>query len=493
MLLAAGRERPVVAVTTPRHGREPLLDAEDLESRLDGRAEVVVLETGDATWELAHELPARLDVYGGAVRIWWPGLDEESDPDDHPLFFVRGPGDAGRVRDDVVRAIGSGDPVEAESTEVVEVVVAGIDGGRIDVDVDGRPGRIVAADISLLDLAGGLEPGTRIEARVRSMPAEGEAELSVKGLLPDPWERLRELGRGNVVSGRVEATRPFGAFVEILPGAAGLVHVSELHYDYIESAEDYVEPGQIVSVALLNEPKPGDLALSMKHAYGSTPRPSPALVPNGPPFEWPDPEDVPGRANEREQELQARVDDLEDELRAAEEDRSALRRKNRELGDELRSLRDRHAELERRTSLERDPLSSERAFLLAVRWAYARLFGEDDRMRHPLRRMRVGRDFLGSVRTMEGVEVDKVVEVCALVAADVAHRLHGREVHRLRSGPAGAPYRDRAADGAQAWRCAIQVDTPSARRLHWWLIPGPEGGTVEFANVVLHDDFSITE
>ena len=53
--------------------------------------------------------------------------------------------------------------------------------------------------------------------------------------------------------------------------------------------------------------------------------------------------------------------------------------------------------------------------------------------------------------------------------------------------------RTRPADKAKAWRCSLQDNTPSARRLHWWLISGKEGPTFEFANVVLHDAMSIPE
>ena len=33
-------------------------------------------------------MPDKLECYGGAVRIWWPGLTPESDPYDHPLFLA---------------------------------------------------------------------------------------------------------------------------------------------------------------------------------------------------------------------------------------------------------------------------------------------------------------------------------------------------------------------------------------------------------------------
>lgn len=84
------------------------------------------------------------------------------------------------------------------------------------------------------------------------------------------------------------------------------------------------------------------------------------------------------------------------------------------------------------------------------------------------------------------------LEVCAQVAADVVHTIVSREVHQLRAGRSGQP-RIRRTDEAQAWRCALQVKSPSARRLHWWRIPGAAGSTIEFASADVHDEFGITE
>ncbi len=57
------------------------------------------------------------------------------------------------------------------------------------------------------------------------------------------------------------------------------------------------------------------------------------------------------------------------------------------------------------------------------------------------------------------------------------------------------PPRERRSDGASAWRCALQKDTPGARRLHWWRVPAPgdELDFIEFAQVGHHDDYSIPE
>ena len=59
-------------------------------------------------------------------------------------------------------------------------------------------------------------------------------------------------------------------------------------------------------------------------------------------------------------------------------------------------------------------------------------------------------------------------------------------MHRLRTGLGGDdPVRVRK-DGAAAWRASLQVNTPSARRIHYWVLPN---GQVEFARVATHDDY----
>ncbi len=53
----------------------------------------------------------------------------------------------------------------------------------------------------------------------------------------------------------------------------------------------------------------------------------------------------------------------------------------------------------------------------------------------------------------------------------------------------GTEQRVRADDGAKAWRVSLQINTPSARRLHFWRLP--DGG-VELSRVGVHDDLTIT-
>src|SRR4051794_27669413 len=71
-ILDSRRTHAVVCATIPTWASQPLVDLEDLTSALDGTAPVYVLPTGDLSWELTERLPPRLDVYGGATRVWWP-------------------------------------------------------------------------------------------------------------------------------------------------------------------------------------------------------------------------------------------------------------------------------------------------------------------------------------------------------------------------------------------------------------------------------------
>jgi predicted RNA-binding protein with RPS1 domain len=454
VLLDPARRRPVVAVSTdPRTGL-PTVDPEALARELGDSAQVVALATGDATWALSEALPSRLDVYGGAVRIWWPGLSTTSDPYDHALLFVRNP---------------------EEARLVAERVVAAVRGG------DARAGRY---------------------GPWRPAPAAGvapDAERRPRPERPDPWRRLAEVYRaGDVVRGRICRIEAKFVLVEVLPGVALLAPIQELDWGFVEHPGAMFRIGERVNVKILQldlEARRG--TVSVKQAYASQPLPAVSPAPDEPPFLA---DDAEGEGGAPEAPLAGEADlrQLREELESVLADRKRLMRQNQELKEQnqelkrsLRSAEDRLRAIEARFAVETVPTASETAFLAAVRVEYARRFDEGDRQRYPLQRMRVGREFLERLRRLEGVSVEKVVEVCAQVACGRAHEIPGRSVHPLHEGSAGAAPRLRRADSARAWRCSLQDGTPSARRLHWWDIPGPEGRTIEFASVGVHDDDSI--
>jgi polyribonucleotide nucleotidyltransferase len=69
---------------------------------------------------------------------------------------------------------------------------------------------------------------------------------------------------GSTYEGTVVSTTAFGAFVEIMPGTEGLVHISELKHGRTEKTEDVVKKGDTVKVKLLERDERGRLRLSMK-------------------------------------------------------------------------------------------------------------------------------------------------------------------------------------------------------------------------------------
>ena len=70
---------------------------------------------------------------------------------------------------------------------------------------------------------------------------------------------------GSIYKGKVVSIKPFGAFVEIAPGRDGLVHISKLDKERVESVEDVVSVGDAIIVKVM-EIKDGKISLSRKDA-----------------------------------------------------------------------------------------------------------------------------------------------------------------------------------------------------------------------------------
>ena len=70
---------------------------------------------------------------------------------------------------------------------------------------------------------------------------------------------------GDIYTGKVKSIMPFGAFVEILPGKDGLLHISEIEHRRLEKVEDALKEGQVIEVKLIEvDNKTGKLKLSRK-------------------------------------------------------------------------------------------------------------------------------------------------------------------------------------------------------------------------------------
>ena len=111
------------------------------------------------------------------------------------------------------------------------------------------------------------ESGSRVEIEddgtiVISAPTFESVEIAktyIKGLTEDA-----EIGK--IYAGKVIAVKEYGAFVEIMPGKEGLVHISELSNDYIEKVDDVVKAGQEIRVKLIGIDDQKRIKLSRKAA-----------------------------------------------------------------------------------------------------------------------------------------------------------------------------------------------------------------------------------
>jgi hypothetical protein len=90
-ILRPGREHPVVGVSCLVGGSESLVDPIRVREVIGPGIPVYVIHAR-LTRALGGMLPTRHDVRGGAVRVWWPGVGQDSDPMEHPLILDDGRG-----------------------------------------------------------------------------------------------------------------------------------------------------------------------------------------------------------------------------------------------------------------------------------------------------------------------------------------------------------------------------------------------------------------
>ena len=100
------------------------------------------------------------------------------------------------------------------------------------------------------------DDGTIIIASVNRAAAE-EAKKRIEMIVSD-------VEPGRIYEGKVAKLMDFGAFVTILPGKDGLVHVSQISNERVEKVSDKLKEGDIVKVKVLEVDKQGRIRLSMK-------------------------------------------------------------------------------------------------------------------------------------------------------------------------------------------------------------------------------------
>jgi len=125
------------------------------------------------------------------------------------------------------------------------------------VDIGGVEGLLHVSNISHARVehpSEKLRVGQEVEVQVIKIEEGGRRiGLGMKQLEQDPWEAARErLREDAVVEGTVRRLVDFGAFIELLPGVDGLLHVSQLGAGRVQRASEVLRIGEVLSVRILS-------------------------------------------------------------------------------------------------------------------------------------------------------------------------------------------------------------------------------------------------
>jgi small subunit ribosomal protein S1 len=154
--------------------------------------------------------------------------------------------------------------------DVVEGTISNIVDFGAFVDLDGMDGLIHISELSWSHVnhpSEVLEIGQKVDVKVLDIDRERQRiSLGLKQTQTDPWQQVLEsYNEGDVVAGKVTKVVTFGAFVEILPGVEGLVHISELAQHHVENPREVVSQGDTVNVRILEvDAERRRLSLSLK-------------------------------------------------------------------------------------------------------------------------------------------------------------------------------------------------------------------------------------
>jgi small subunit ribosomal protein S1 len=169
--------------------------------------------------------------------------------------------------------------------DVVDGTISNIVDFGAFVDLDGMDGLIHISELSWGHVnhpSEVLDIGQEVKVKVLDIDRERQRiSLGLKQTQSDPWQQvLDSYSLNDIVEGKVTKVVTFGAFVEILPGVEGLVHISELAQHHVENPREVVAQGQAVQVKIIEmDAERRRLSLSLKRvdeSEASQPRPEDA-------------------------------------------------------------------------------------------------------------------------------------------------------------------------------------------------------------------------
>ncbi len=142
------------------------------------------------------------------------------------------------------------------------------------VDLNGIDGLIHISELSWSHVNHPSEViaiGDTVQVKVLDIDRDRQRiSLGLKQTQEDPWQRIvNTYNLGDDLEGKVTKVVTFGAFVEIMDGVEGLVHISELAPHHVENPREVVQPGDPVKVKILEiDSERRRLSLSVKRVEG---------------------------------------------------------------------------------------------------------------------------------------------------------------------------------------------------------------------------------
>jgi small subunit ribosomal protein S1 len=158
--------------------------------------------------------------------------------------------------------------------QVVEGTISNIVDFGAFVDLDGIDGLIHISELSWSHVnhpSEILNIGDEVSVKVLDIDRQRQRiSLGLKQTQEDPWQRVVDTYNiGDELEGSVTKVVTFGAFVEILDGVEGLVHISELAQHHVDNPREIIQPGDPVRVKILEiDSERRRLSLSIKRVEG---------------------------------------------------------------------------------------------------------------------------------------------------------------------------------------------------------------------------------
>ena len=457
------RVYPIVGLSCQYHSTDPPMSPQRVREVIWESVPIYVIESRES--RALEKLLNGLGAYNGAVRVWWPGVDPDSEQKWHPLIY-----DA------------TGEYGEEAIQQLAEVFAH-------------RPP----------DSTEDLSEQERATLALRSVPRPGDTEfqhsaevipLSTRKDLRRLTTDLRSDREYPIVVLTVESGKSAPAF----PPVAICTAIDTNIPIYILGTDDLCRRlAQALGDELAVEG--GDARIFW-----------PGAKTGADPAEHPLVEAVsgdPGKPAERliaalrlsHPSVRGHVNALRERMQRADAQSAGTLRELREASSEKVALLTRvetaeqrrdevlaglaalaeagidDGELELIAALD---LDGQLHRLISREWLKA-LANAGERSGYPLLYV-FGEGFIETVGDLTGTSMQRIAWVAAMVACGRASSIAGIDPHQLRQNSAGSSGQVVRADGAKAWRCKLNGE--GASRLHYWLRPD---GIAEFASVGVHD------